>query len=103
MTDYAAIIPLLIVALAGASAMLAEAFRQPGERMPIARLGLRVLLGEFADVLVTGQRVVPRKALESGFEFRYPELEGALRQVLGGSSVPGLPSVSAHASRSEVP
>src|SRR4029450_9166679 len=40
MTDYAAIIPLLIVALAGASAMLAEAFRQPGERMPIAGLGL---------------------------------------------------------------
>ena len=36
MTDYAAIIPLLIVALAGASAMLAEAFREPGERMPIA-------------------------------------------------------------------
>ena len=40
MTDYAAIIPLLIVALAGAAAMLAEAFRQPGERMPIAGLGL---------------------------------------------------------------
>ena len=71
--------------------------------LPAPRLGLRVLLGEFADVLVTGQRVVPRKALESGFEFRYPELEGALRQVLGGSSVPGLPSVSTHASRSEVP
>ncbi len=45
MTDYAAIIPLLIVALAGASAMLAEAFRQPGERMPIAGLGLIGLVG----------------------------------------------------------
>jgi NADH-quinone oxidoreductase subunit N len=45
MTDYAAIIPLLIVALAGASAMLAEAFRQPGERMPIAGLGLIGLTG----------------------------------------------------------
>ena len=45
MTDYAAIIPLLIVALAGASAMLAEAFRQPGERMPIAGLGLIGLAG----------------------------------------------------------
>jgi NADH-quinone oxidoreductase subunit N len=40
MTEYAAIIPLLIVALSGAAAMLAEAFRQPGERMPIAVLGL---------------------------------------------------------------
>src|SRR5215213_3033675 len=45
MTDYAAIIPLLIVALAGAAAMLAEAFRQPGERMPLAGLRLIGLVG----------------------------------------------------------
>jgi NADH-quinone oxidoreductase subunit N len=40
MTDYAAIIPLVIVALSAIAAMLAEAFRRPGERMPIAGLGL---------------------------------------------------------------
>jgi NADH-quinone oxidoreductase subunit N len=45
MTEYAAIIPLLIVALSGAAAMLAEAFRQPDERMPIAGLGLIGLVG----------------------------------------------------------
>jgi len=45
MTEYAAIIPLLIVALSGTAAMLAEAFRQPGERMPIAGLGLIGLVG----------------------------------------------------------
>ena len=45
MTDYAAIIPLTIVALSGIAAMLAEAFRQPGERMPIAGLGLIGLVG----------------------------------------------------------
>ncbi len=45
MTEYAAIIPLAIVALAGLFAMLAEAFRQPGERMPIAGLGLIGLAG----------------------------------------------------------
>jgi len=45
MTEYAAVIPMLIVALAGAFAMLAEAFRQPGERMPIAGLGLIGLVG----------------------------------------------------------
>jgi NADH-quinone oxidoreductase subunit N len=45
MTEYAAIIPIVIVALAGAFAMLAEAFRQPGERMPIAGLGLIGLAG----------------------------------------------------------
>src|SRR5688500_1851536 len=40
MSDYAAIIPLVIVALSAIAAMLAEAFRRPGERMPIAWLGL---------------------------------------------------------------
>ena len=34
------IIPIVIVALSAAAAMLAEAFRQPGERMPIAGLGM---------------------------------------------------------------
>jgi NADH-quinone oxidoreductase subunit N len=45
MNQYYALIPMLIVALAGAFAMLAEAFRQPGERMPIAGLGLIGLIG----------------------------------------------------------
>lgn len=69
--------------------------------LPAPRLGLRILLGEFADVLVTGQRVLPRKALESAFTFLYPELEGALRQILGGSSVPGLPPSFSPGGRSE--
>jgi NADH-quinone oxidoreductase subunit N len=38
-------IPLVIVALSAIAAMLAEAFRQPGERMPIAGLGLIGLAG----------------------------------------------------------
>ena len=45
MTEYAAIIPILIVALSACAAMLAEAFRQPGERMPIVGLGFIGLVG----------------------------------------------------------
>ena len=45
MSEYAAIVPMVIVALSGLAAMLAEAFRQPGERMPIAGLGLIGLAG----------------------------------------------------------
>ncbi|HEX5610711.1 MAG TPA: TIGR01777 family oxidoreductase [Solirubrobacterales bacterium] len=37
---------------------------------------------EFGQVLRGGQRVVPRRALDLGFEFRYPELDGALRNLL---------------------
>jgi NADH-quinone oxidoreductase subunit N len=40
MTEYAAIIPLTIVALSAIAAMVAEAIRRPGERMPIAGFGL---------------------------------------------------------------
>src|SRR5512132_3455348 len=45
MSNLPAVIPILIVALSAAAAMLAEAFRQPGERMPIAGLGLIGLFG----------------------------------------------------------
>jgi len=40
MTDYYAIIPLSIVALSAIAAMIAEAIRRPGERMPIGGFGL---------------------------------------------------------------
>jgi NADH-quinone oxidoreductase subunit N len=45
MTDFAAIIPIVIVTLSAVAALLAEAFRQPGERMPIGGLGLIGLVG----------------------------------------------------------
>ncbi|HEY7054999.1 MAG TPA: NADH-quinone oxidoreductase subunit N [Vicinamibacterales bacterium] len=45
MNSFAATIPILIVVLSAVAAMLAEAFRQPGERMPIAGLGLIGLIG----------------------------------------------------------
>ncbi|MGH9330194.1 MAG: NADH-quinone oxidoreductase subunit N [Vicinamibacterales bacterium] len=45
MTDFAAVIPIVIVTLSAAAALLAEAFRQRGERMPIGGLGLIGLAG----------------------------------------------------------
>ena len=43
---------------------------------------LKLILGEFAQILLHGQRVEPQKLLESGFEFRYPSLQGALDNLL---------------------
>ena len=51
MTEYLGLIPLAIVALSAAAAMLAEAFRQPGERMWIAGLGL---IGLFGAAIASG-------------------------------------------------
>ena len=45
-------------------------------------LVLRIGLGEMAEVLLEGQRAVPKKALEAGFRFRFGELEPALRDLV---------------------
>lgn len=45
-------------------------------------LAIRLALGEFGSVLLKGQRVLPKKLLDQGFEFRYPQLEAALQAVL---------------------
>ncbi|HEU4787280.1 MAG TPA: NADH-quinone oxidoreductase subunit N [Gemmatimonadaceae bacterium] len=43
--DFAAVIPIVIVTLSACAAMFAEAFRAPGERMPIGGLGIIGLVG----------------------------------------------------------
>lgn len=46
-------------------------------------VALRALYGEMASVVTTGQRVLPARALERGFEFRYPSIDEALAATLG--------------------
>ncbi len=50
--------------------------------MPAPYLGLRLLFGEFAQVLFASQRVIPQVALETGFVFQYPDIASALREIL---------------------
>jgi uncharacterized protein (TIGR01777 family) len=54
--------------------------RPVGLRLPAAPL--RAMLGERAELLLEGQRVLPKRALEIGFAFRCPEIEPALRDLL---------------------
>lgn len=52
--------------------------------LPMPAFAARLALGEMADeLLLASQRVTPRKLLDSGYAFRYPNLEGALRHLLG--------------------
>jgi uncharacterized protein (TIGR01777 family) len=53
--------------------------------LPVPALALHVLYGEMAQIVTTGQRVVPRRLSEAGFKFRHPDLEPALRDVLSAS------------------
>jgi uncharacterized protein len=51
--------------------------------LPVPGAALRLALGEFSQEALSSTRVLPRRLLESGYEFRYPDLEQALRHVLG--------------------
>ena len=50
--------------------------------MPAPYIGLRILFGEFAQVLFASQRVLPQVALDTGFTFQYPDIAAALREIL---------------------
>lgn len=52
--------------------------------LPAPGFALKLALGEMAqELLLSGQRVEPKKLIESGFRFDHAELEAALRHVLG--------------------
>jgi uncharacterized protein (TIGR01777 family) len=50
---------------------------------PVPRFMLRLLIGQFSEILVASSRVAPDRLLESNFNFNYSELEPALRHLLG--------------------
>jgi hypothetical protein len=51
---------------------------------PLPAFAARLAFGEMADeLLLASARLEPARLLASGYTFRYPELEGALRKVLG--------------------
>jgi uncharacterized protein (TIGR01777 family) len=51
--------------------------------IPLPKLALKARFGgELGEVAAGGQRTIPRRAMDAGFEFRYPELEPALSDLL---------------------
>ena len=50
--------------------------------LPAPGFMLKLVLGEFGSILLEGQRVIPQKLLKSGFQFRYPEIEQAIEQII---------------------
>ncbi len=49
--------------------------------LPVPKFALKLLFGEMAEVLLASQRVVPEAALQSGYQFRFPWLREALREL----------------------
>ena len=62
---------------------LGHALHRPA-LVPTPGFAVKLALGEMAEALVlTGQRVVPQRALSHGFHFRYPEIDQAFRGIFG--------------------
>lgn len=63
---------------------LARVLRRPAV-LPVPRLGPRLLLGEQGarELACASQRVIPQKLTAAGHRFRHPDLDGALRHLLG--------------------
>jgi len=64
------------------AATLGRVLRRPAV-VPVPAFVLRLALGEMADeMLLASTRVRPARLLETGFRWRHPDLEGALRRAL---------------------
>src|SRR3954447_2923972 len=51
---------------------------------PVPAFAIKLLYGEMASIVTTGVRMLPKRALELGYVFAYPELEEALGAALKG-------------------
>ena len=63
------------------SRLLGQRLRRPAF-MPTPGFTLRLLFGEMATVILDGQRAIPRRLLQLGFIFQFPEAGSALRDLL---------------------
>ncbi|WP_456405142.1 TIGR01777 family oxidoreductase [Thiolapillus sp.] len=61
--------------------VLGRALRRPA-MLPAPAWLLKLAMGEQAEILLGSQRAVPVRFEQVGFEFRYPELQTALEEIL---------------------
>ena len=69
------------VSNAEVSRVIGRVMRRPS-LVPVPGFLLRLVLGEKASIVLEGQRPAPRRLLELGYAFHYPEFEGAVRDLL---------------------
>ena len=61
--------------------ILGKVMRRPS-LVPLPGFVLRSMFGEVSTVVLDGQRVLPERLKEMGFDFEFPEAEGAFRDLL---------------------
>jgi uncharacterized protein (TIGR01777 family) len=61
---------------------LGKVLHRPTILPPIPAFAIKGMLGEFSDVFIKGQKVIPRKLLEDGFVFEFSRIEEAFAHLL---------------------
>ena len=64
---------------------LGRALRRPAV-LVVPTFALRIMQGDLSEVVMSSARMAPARLRESGFEFRHPEIDGALEWALGDKS-----------------
>ncbi|MBI5098995.1 MAG: TIGR01777 family protein [Nitrospirae bacterium] len=67
------------------SAALGKALNRPSW-LSVPGFIVKLTLGELGSVLMTGQRVLPEKALNAGYQFKYTEVKDALKAIFRGTA-----------------
>ncbi len=62
--------------------ILAEVLSKPAFLPAVPGFMLKIIMGDFGDVLLKGQKVLPKKLLGLGFHFEFPDLKEALQNLL---------------------
>ena len=50
--------------------------------LPVPEFALKAMMGDSAELVLTGQRALPRKLMDSGFKFKHPDLPTAFGDLL---------------------
>ncbi|MEH1781459.1 MAG: TIGR01777 family oxidoreductase [Nostoc sp.] len=69
------------VRMADLSQTLGQVMNRPSW-LPVPAFAIEALLGDGAIVVLEGQQVIPKRTVETGFEYKYPNLQSALTQIL---------------------
>ncbi|MEH2181145.1 thylakoid membrane protein ThyD [Nostoc sp.] len=69
------------VRMADLSQTLGKVMNRPSW-LPVPAFAIEALLGDGAIVVLEGQQVIPKRTMQIGFEYKYPNLQSALTQIL---------------------
>jgi uncharacterized protein (TIGR01777 family) len=67
----------------GLTKAIGEVLGRPTFMPAVPAFAMKMIMGEFGSMLVKGQKALPKRLLDKGFRFRFPEIRGALQDLLG--------------------